>query len=87
MNLKRKAIAESQDIVNVEGNRHFPLESLNKEYLKDSDTQTACYWNGTTSYDDRVIDGKENHDAEPFGIANSIKRCVALWKGVQVISD
>jgi len=46
----------------VEGNSYFPIESLNKEYLKDGDTQKACHRKGTASYDDRAIDGKVNQD-------------------------
>ena len=42
-----KVIAESNDIVNVEGNSYFPVESLNKEYIKDSKTDSVCHWKGT----------------------------------------
>ncbi len=61
-----KAIAKSQDFANVEGNSYFPIESLNKEYFKDGDTQTACHWSGTAFCDDREIDGKVNHNAVWF---------------------
>ncbi|PKP51507.1 MAG: hypothetical protein CVT92_12570 [Bacteroidetes bacterium HGW-Bacteroidetes-1] len=30
-------IAESDDIVEVEGNVYFPIESVNKDYLKESE--------------------------------------------------
>jgi len=29
----KQVIAESDDIVNVEGNSYFPLEAVNKEFL------------------------------------------------------
>ena len=29
-----RVIAESDDIINVEGNMYFPAESVNKEFLK-----------------------------------------------------
>ncbi len=87
-----KVIAESNDIVNVEGNAYFPVESVNKEFLKDSDTQTVCHWKGTASYYDLEVDGKANADAvwyypTPSGLASSIKGRVAFWKGVQVVKD
>jgi len=38
-----KVIAESNDIVNVEGNAYFPVESVKKEFLKKSETHTVCH--------------------------------------------
>jgi uncharacterized protein (DUF427 family) len=55
-----KIITKSDDIVNVEGNACFPVESVKKE---DSDTHTVCPWKGTTSYYNLEIDGKVNKDA------------------------
>ena len=87
-----KVIAESSDIVSVEGNSYFPVESVNKEYLKESNTHTTCHWKGVASYYTLQVDGKENPDAvwyypEPSGLASSIKGRVAFWKGVQVVKD
>jgi uncharacterized protein (DUF427 family) len=87
-----KVIAESSDIVNIEVNSYFPEESVNKEYLKDSNTHTTCHWKGEASYYTLQVDGKENPDAvwyypEPSGLASSIKGRVAFWKGVQVVKD
>ena len=85
-------IAESNDIVNIEGNSYFPIESVNNEYLKDSETHTVCPWKGTASYYDLKVDGKINPDAAwyyptPSGLASSIKGRVAFWKGVQIVND
>ncbi len=87
-----KVIAESNDIVNVEGNSYFPIDSVNKEYLKESDTKTVCHWKGTASYFDLQVDGKTNKDAtwyypNPSDQAKSITDRVAFWKGVQVVKD
>lgn len=87
-----KVIAESSDIVNVEGNSYFPEGSVKKEYLKDSNTHTTCHWKGEASYYTLNVDGKENPDAvwyypEPSNLASSIKGRVAFWKGVQVVKD
>ena len=85
-------IAESNDIINIEGNNYFPVESVNNEYLKDSETHTVCPWKGTASYYDLKVDGKTNPDAvwyypTPSGLASSIKGRVAFWKGVQIVND
>jgi len=85
-----KTIAESDNIVNVEGNAYFPLATVNKEFLKSSDTHTVCHWKGTASYYNLEVDGKTNPDAawyypSPSGLASSIKGRVAFWKGVDIV--
>ena len=87
-----KVIAESNDIVNVEGNSYFPFDSVNKEYLKNSETHTVCHWKGTASYYHLEVDGKLNEDAvwyypEPKELARGIEGRVAFWKGVQVVKE
>ncbi len=87
-----KIIAESDDIVNVEGNSYFPFNSVNKEFLKDSDTHTVCPWKGTASYYNLEVEGKTNADAvwyypNPSELAKSITGRVAFWKGVEVKND
>jgi uncharacterized protein (DUF427 family) len=84
-----KLIAESNDIVNVEGKAYFPVESIKKEYFNESATHSVCHWKGTASYYNVEVDGKSNPDAawfypEPSGLASSIKGRVAFWKGVQI---
>ncbi len=87
-----KVIAESDDTINVEGNMYFPVESVKKEFLKDSTTHTECHWKGTASYYSLDVDGKTNEDAawyypEPRPLADGIKGRIAFWKGVQVIKS
>ncbi len=87
-----KVIAESNDIVNVEGNQYFPVESVKKEYLANSDTHTICHWKGTASYYSLEVDGKKNQDAvwyypNPSDLAKGIKDRVAFWKGVEIKKD
>ena len=84
-----KVIAESNDTVIVEGNHYFPVESIKKEYFKDSSTHTVCPWKGTASYYSLNVEGNENADAawyypEPSELAKQIKDRVAFWKGVEV---
>ena len=82
-------IAESDDIINVEGNSYFPADSVRKEYLVESQTHTVCPWKGTASYFNLEVDGKINKDAawyypEPGEPAKGIKGRVAFWKGVAI---
>ncbi len=86
----KQVIAESDSVVNVEGNSYFPIESVNKEFIKNSETQTVCHWKGTASYYSLEVDGKTNEDAawyypEPRPLADGIKGRVAFWKGVEVV--
>jgi len=84
-----KVVAESDDIVTVEGNAYFPIASVNADYLKESATHSGCPWKGTASYYSLSVDGKDNKDAawfypEPKAAAAEIKGRVAFWKGVSV---
>ncbi len=83
-------IAESEDTVVVEGNHYFPPQSLHREFLQLSDTQTVCGWKGTASYYTVIVNGKQNPDAawfypQPKEAAAQIKDHVAFWRGVDVI--
>ncbi len=82
-------IAESDDIVKVEGNAYFPIGSVKQGILKDSPTTSVCPWKGTASYYSLSVDGKENKDAawfypEPKEAAAEIRGRLAFWKGVVV---
>ncbi|MGC9374362.1 MAG: DUF427 domain-containing protein [Bacteroidales bacterium] len=87
-----KIIAESNDIIKVEGNNYFPLASIKKEYLKKSDMQSVCPWKGKASYYSLEVNGNTNKDAawyypEPKDAAKEIKGRVAFWKGVEIINN
>ena len=82
-------VAESDDIVTVEGNAYFPAAALDKSLIKESAHTSVCPWKGTASYYSLQVDGKENKDAvwyypTPKPAAAEIKDRVAFWKGVQV---
>jgi len=84
-----QVIAESNETIVVEGNYYFPEESINKEYISESSTNTVCPWKGTASYFSVNVDGKENVDAawyypEPSELAKNLKNYVAFWNGVEV---
>ena len=82
-------LAESDRCIEVEGNQYFPLESVNKGLLSESDEHTVCPWKGNASYYTVEVNGKSNRDAawyypEPKTAAAQIKDYVAFWKGVKV---
>ena len=82
-------IAESDDIVTVEGNAYFLLDDVRQDLLRPSETHTWCPWKGTASYYSVEVDGQVNRDAawyypEPKDAAKEIAGRVAFWKGVEV---
>jgi uncharacterized protein (DUF427 family) len=82
-------IAESDTFEEVEGNIYFPEDSLNKEYLENSETTSVCPWKGTASYYSLIVDGKKNSDAawyypSPKEASKNITNHVAFWKQVQI---
>ena len=82
-------IAESDDIVTVEGNAYFPREAVKDDVLRPSEKQTVCPWKGTASYFSLEVDDQVNPDAawyypEPKDAAREIAGRVAFWKGVEV---
>jgi uncharacterized protein (DUF427 family) len=84
-----EVIAESTDTIVVEGNHYFPADSVNREFLKPSDTHTTCPWKGQASYYSIEVNGKKNADAAWFypetkQAAANIKGRIAFWKGVKV---
>ena len=82
-------IAESDDIVTVEGNAYFPRDAVREDVLRPSDRQSVCPWKGTASYFDLEVDGQVNRAAAwyypaPKDAAREITGRVAFWKGVEV---
>jgi uncharacterized protein (DUF427 family) len=82
-------IAESDDIVVVEGNAYFPREALRDDFVEDSSHRTHCGWKGEASYFDVVVNGERNANAawyypDPSPEAKKIRDRVAFWRGVEV---
>ena len=48
-------LAESDDIVKVDGNPYFPREAMNTEFFRESSHSTVCGWKGTARYWDLVV--------------------------------
>lgn len=76
----------------VEGNPYFPPESVNHEYLAESDYHTTCPWKGLASYYHVLVDDKKNENAawyypSPKEAAERIKHYIAFWRGAQIVED
>ena len=48
-------IAESDDLVMVDGNPYFPREAMKTEFFRESSLTTVCGWKGTARYWDVVV--------------------------------
>jgi uncharacterized protein (DUF427 family) len=86
---KGVVIAQSDDLVVLEGNQYFPESSLNRDYVTFSNHKTSCPWKGQASYYSLIVDGELNTDAawyyaDPKPEAEEIKGRVAFWKGVKI---
>ena len=84
-----QVVAESDKTVVVEGNHYFPPDSINLEFLRDSDDHTRCPWKGVASYYDVVVDGEVSRGGawfypDPSRAAKNITNHVAVWRGVRV---
>ena len=82
-------LADSDDVVIVEGNVYFPNQSLSGEHLQPARGRSLCIWKGLASYYDVVVDGATNPGAawyypHPTPLARRIKDRVAFWQGVKV---
>lgn len=81
-------IADSQDIVTLEGNHYFPFAAVNSAFLEPSTHTSVCPWKGTANYYSLRINGELNPNAvwyyaEPKEAAHQIRGRVAFWKGVK----
>ena len=83
-------IAESDDIVKVEGNAYFPASALRQDVIAPSAHTSVCPWKGTANYYSLKVGDKTNENAvwyyaQPKPAAKEIAGRVAFWKGVQVV--
>jgi uncharacterized protein (DUF427 family) len=85
-------IAESDDIVVVEGNAYFPMGSVKPECIaEDAETRaTYCHWKGIATYFNVKAGGETNaaaawRYAEPYPQSAVIRDRIAFWNGIEVI--
>jgi uncharacterized protein (DUF427 family) len=84
-----QVIAESDDVLTVEGNLYFPEESVKREFLRPSSTTSSCPFKGQARYYSLLVEGQENPDAawyypDPKPAARNIKHRIAFWRGVEI---
>ena len=84
-----KVIAQSGEVVLLEGNVYFPPSAVQHEYLHRTRRKSLCYWKGLASYYTVQVDGLTGRNAawtyrHPSPLARRIKDYVAFWRGVQV---
>jgi uncharacterized protein (DUF427 family) len=84
-----RIIAQSDDTTFVEGNHYFPLESLDKSVVAETDRHTVCPWKGTASYFTLDVDGEVAENAawyypEPKEGAEQVAGRVAFYGVVTV---
>ncbi|HEY0421211.1 MAG TPA: DUF427 domain-containing protein [Acetobacteraceae bacterium] len=84
-----QVVAESDDIVTVEGNAYFPAGALDQSLILPSDHTSQCGWKGLANYYTLKVGGQTNPDAvwyyaDPKPAADNIRGRVAFWKGVTV---
>lgn len=82
-------LAESDDVIVVEGNAYFPSDAIAAEHLRTTKNRSLCFWKGLASYYDVVVDGTVNPGAawyypHPSPLARRVKGRVAFWQGVRV---
>ncbi len=87
-----EVIAESDHTVVVEGNHYFPVESVRREFLVESDKHTVCPWKGVARYHTIEVNGSRNESAAwyyptPKPAAKKIKGHMAFFHGVKVVDD
>ena len=85
-----QVIAESNETIVVERNHYFPPESINKNFIKNSELNTTCAYKGVASYYTLEVDGKSNPDAAWYYPSTKpgfekIAGYVAFWRGVTVV--
>jgi uncharacterized protein (DUF427 family) len=82
-------IAQSDRTIEIEGNQYFPMDSVDSQFLVDSNTTSTCPWKGLASYYSLNVNGEVNTDAvwvyrTPKDAAKEIANHVAFWRGVSV---
>ena len=86
---KGKVVAQSDKTVEIENNQYFPMDSVNKDYLTDSELTSSCPWKGVASYFNLEFDDEISKDSAwtyktPKDGAVSIAGHVAFNRTVEI---
>jgi uncharacterized protein (DUF427 family) len=84
-----ETLAESADVIVVDGYHYFPADSVREDFLQPSEHRTSCWWKGRASYYDIEVDGQRNENAawyypSTLPKAKHFEGYVAFWKGVEI---
>lgn len=74
-------MAESDNVVTLEGNIYFPMDSLKKEHFEQSKSISLCLWKGKANYFSVNVDIDKNCEwyyPKPSFLAKKIKNHVAF---------
>ena len=87
---KDQLLAESEDIILIEGNHYFPFDSINKTFFRESDTNTICPMKGTAYFLDINVEGEVKTDAAWYyphasKFSSVLKGRICFWRGVEVV--
>ena len=81
-----RVLADSDDIVMVDGNLYFPRAAMVEDFFRDSVHSTVCGWKGTARYWDVVVGDQVISNAvwaydNPKPDAESIRERFAFYRG------
>ena len=79
-------LADSDDIVMVDGNPYFPRAAMVEDFFRDSVHTTVCGWKGSARYWDVVVGDQVISNAvwaydNPKPDAESIRERFAFYRG------
>ena len=81
-----RVLADSDDIVMVDGNPYFPRAAMVEDFFRGSVHSTVCGWKGTARYWDVVVGDQVISNAvwaydNPKPDAESIRERFAFYRG------
>ena len=81
-----RVLADSDDIVMVDGNPYFPRAAMVEDFFRDSVHSTVCGWKGTARYwnvvvGDQVISNAVWAYDNPKPVVESIRERFAFYRG------
>ena len=87
---RNQLLAESDDILVVEGEHYFPVNSIKREFFQESDTNTICPWRGTAYFLDVIVRGEVAPDAawyylDSSGLVTTFKGRITFNRGIDIV--
>lgn len=84
-----QVIAQSDDVLVVDGYAYFPKRDVNWHLLEESPHRSVCSWKGEARYYSVRLDGSADTDAaweyaDPKPAAAMVRDRVGFWRGVEI---